>query len=156
MTQKDVIHSLNELLRISKDGEQGYRSAAENIRNSELDTVFSGYAKQRAAFARDLEEEIERLGGDAENSGTLGGAVHRGWMDLKAALSGGSAHAILAACESGDDSAEAAYAQFATTGISGKTRVLVERQWQQIKEAHTRVRRLKNEMADGAEFQNNE
>ena len=156
MNQEDIIDELNELLRISRDGEQGYRAAAEAVRNSELDSMFSEYAKQRAGFAQDLEAEIKRLGGDAKNSGTVAGTLHRGWMDLKVTLSGGSPNGILAACESGDDSAEAAYAQFASTDISGKTRALIERQWQQIKEAHTRVRRLKNEVADGAEFQNNE
>ncbi len=156
MPEENAVDLLNGLLRISRDGEEGFRAAAENVRNSELDTVFSGYAQQRAAFARELAAEIKRLGGEPDDSGTLGGAAHRGWMDVKSALSGGSAGAIIAACESGEDSAEAAYARAADTGISGKTRALVDSQWQKIKETHTRLRRLKAEIADGAEFQKNE
>ena len=150
------MRALNDLLEICRDGEEGYRTAAENIRNSELDTVFSAYAKQRATFAQELRDEIERLGGQAKKSGSVGGVLHRGWMDLKSALSGGSAGAMIAACESSEDSADGAYERLASTDISGETRALVERQWGQIKEAHTRIRRLKREIEDGADFQTNE
>jgi len=156
MADENVINLLNGLLRMARDAEEGFRTAAENVRNSELETVFSGYAQQRATFARALMAEIKRLGGEPEDAGTWGGAVHRGWIDLKAALSGGSAGAIIAACESGEESAEAGYARAADTEISGKTRALIEDQWQQVKEVHTRLRRLRAEIADGIEFQKNE
>ncbi len=156
MTREDEIDQLNELIQVSKDAEQGYRTAADNVKNSELETVFRGYAKQRAGFVQELEAEFKRLGGEASDSGTVSAALHRGWMDLKSALSGGDAGGMIAACESGEARAEATYARAASTDISGKGRSLVEKQWQQIKEAHTRMHRLKDEMEDGTRFQKNE
>lgn len=156
ITREDEIDVLNELIQVSKDAEQGYRTAAENVTNSELETVFRGYAKQRAGFVQELEAEFERLGGRDSDSGTLSGALHRGWMDLKSALSGGDPRGMVAACESGEERAEAAYARAATTGISGKGRSLLEKQWQQVKEAHKRMHRLKDEMEDGTRFPKNE
>ena len=39
---------------------------------------------------------------EPDNTGSIGGALHRGWIDLKSALGGGD-HAILAATETGED-----------------------------------------------------
>lgn len=40
--------------------------------------------------------------GEPDNTGSVGGALHRGWIDMKSALGGGD-HAILAATETGED-----------------------------------------------------
>ena len=131
-------------------------TAAEDVRNSQLQSVFSEYAKQRSSGARQLHAEVERLGGVATDSGTLTAAVHRGWMNLKAALSGGDGGAIVAACETGEDYALAAFERVVDAGITGDSRSIVEKQYEKIKEAHIRLMRLKQELADGAGFQQNE
>lgn len=156
MPHDDTIDQLNHLVAINKDAEAGFRTAAENIKNSELETVFTGYAKQHARFAADLQEEIKRLGGTFSDSGTLGGALHRGWIDLKSTLSGHSTAAILTSCETGEQSADAAYAQAADANPSGQTHTLIDKHWQQIKGFHTRLCRLIGETKDGIDFQQNE
>ena len=155
LSLEDTIHELNDLIQICKDGEQGYQTAADNVQNTELETMFRGYAKQRAGFARELQAEVERLGGKPAESGNVGAAIHRGWMNLKAGLSGGDPGAAIAACESGDDSALAAYDRVANTEMTGKSRALVEKQFQQVKETHTRLVRLKVEVEDGTRFPKN-
>jgi uncharacterized protein (TIGR02284 family) len=82
--------------------------------------------------------------------------VHRGWIDLKAALSGGDGGAIVAACETGEDHTLAAFERVVNVGITGESLTIVEKQYGKIKEAHTRLVRPKNEMSRGAEFQQNE
>lgn len=156
MTHDDTIAQLNQLIHLNKDGESGFHTAAENIKNSELETLFNGYAKQHAKFAAELQEEVERLGGDFTDSGTLGGALHRGWLDLKSALSGHSAAAILKSCETGEDSAVAAYSRAADAIPTGQTHTLVVKHWEQIKGFHTRLCRLIAETNDGIDFQKNE
>ncbi len=156
MTQDETIDQLNELIEVSKDGEEGFQTAAENIRNTELETMFRGYAKQRADFARELRTEVDRLGGSPRESGNLGAAVHRGWMNLRSALSGGEPGSLVAACESGEDSALAAYDRAARTNMTGRSRSLIEKQLQQVRETHTRLARLKSELADGTRFPKNE
>ena len=153
---EETIEHLNGLIEVCKDGERGYASAAEHVRNSELSSVFGEYAKQRARFARELQAEVERLGGDPADTGTLRAALHRGWIDIKSALSGGDAGAILAACETGEDFAQAAFERVVNTDVSGQTRSLAEKQWHQIVEAHKRILHLKDQSAGGAEFQKNE
>lgn len=152
MTTEDIIAELNGLIKTCKDAELGYRTASADVRNTELETVFTECSKQRGRFARSLQAEVERLGGHPEDSGSLGGTLLRGWMDLKSALSSGSGAAIVATCETGEQAGMAAFERVVNLNISGPTRVLVEKQCKAVKEAHARLLRLKSEQ----EFQRND
>ena len=156
MAHNDTIEQLNHLIHVNKDAEGGLRAAAERVKNSELETLFVGYAKQHARFEIELREEVKRLGGTFSESGTMGGALHRGWMNLKSTLSGDSAAAILRSCEGGEESAEIAYTDAADRNQTGQTHTLIEKQRQQIKGFRTRLARLVGETKDGFEFQKNE
>jgi uncharacterized protein (TIGR02284 family) len=148
MTTSDTIAHLNELIETCKDGELGYRTAAENVRNTQLETIFSDYSKQREEFARQLHAEIQRLGGGSTDSGTVGATIFRGWMDLKSALAGGGGPAMIASCETGEDSAAAAFERVVDMDISGPAKSLVEKQYAKIKEAHAHMVRLKEHKTD--------
>jgi len=157
MTKEDTIARLNELIQVCRDGEYGYRTAAEHVRNSQLRTIFEECAKQREGCARRLRAEVERLGGTPTDSGTLAGAMYRGWIDLKSTVSGGDAGAIVAACETGEESALAAFEGAADyTDVTGETRSLVEKQWHVIQEAQQRMLRLREEIAAGAQYPDTE
>lgn len=156
MTTEQTIAELNRLIETCKDGELGYRAAATDARNTELETIFAEYAQQRGRFARDLQHEVGRLGGNAEDAGSISGTLLRGWMGLKSALSSGSAAAIIASCETGEEAAVAAYQWVVSLDVSGQTRLLVEKQCGEIQEAHARLLRLKAEEAAGARFPRND
>jgi uncharacterized protein (TIGR02284 family) len=156
MTTADTIVELNGLIQTCKDGELGYRTAATDVQNTELETVFTQFAKQRGQFARKLQAEVERLGGNPEGSGSMSGTLLRGWMDVKSALSSGSGAAVIATCETGEEVAVAAFEWVVNLDISGQTRSLVERQSKTIKGAHARLLRLKAEESAGAKFQKND
>ncbi len=156
MAHDNTIDQLNHLIRINKDAEAGFQTAAENVKNSELETLFNGYAKQHSKFAGELQDEVRRLDGNASDAGTLGETLHQGWMDLKSALSGHSPAAILKSCAGGEESAEMAYTDAADAHAGGQTHTLIERHRQQITGFHTRLARLVGETKDGVEFQRNE
>jgi uncharacterized protein (TIGR02284 family) len=156
VTTEDTIAELNGLIETCKNGELGYAAAAADVRNTELESVFTEYSKQRGQFAKSLQAEVERLGGKPEQSGSVSGTVARGWMDLKSALSSGSAVAIIASCESAELAAMAAFDWVVNLDISGQTRVLVEKQCKAIKETHARLLRLKAEESEGTKFQKND
>src|ERR1022692_1401184 len=80
MTTQETIVELNGLIQTCKDGELGYTTAASDVGNTELETVFSEYAAERRQFARNLQSEVERLGGNPEGSGSTSGTLLRGWM----------------------------------------------------------------------------
>ncbi len=156
MQNSDIAKQLNHLVEINKDAEAGFVTAAENVKNSELESQFAGYAKQHAKFAEELQREVDRLGGNPPETGTMQGAIHRGWMDLKSALTGHSAAAMLSACENGEQSAEAAYADAEDLISTGQTYTLLQKQKQQIVAFRARLCRLVGETKNGVEFPKNE
>ena len=60
-------------------------------------------------------------------------------------LSGG---AILAACETGEDSAWTHYKHVIDSDISGASRSLVEKQWEKVKEAIAHLQHLQGELSE--------
>src|SRR5918911_5383484 len=105
----DVISTLNNLIETCKDGQNGFQTAADGVKNGELKTLFLTYAQQRAQFAGELQAEVRRLGGDPETTASTVGALHRGWINLKAAITGEDEGAIISECERGEDGAVRAY-----------------------------------------------
>ncbi len=142
---ESISEDLRELTSICQDGQLGYLTAAHQVENSQLKTIFSSYATQRSRFVRDLEDEVRRLGSTDTEAPSPLGSLHRGWMQLKGAISGGSGAAIVAACETGEDHAAAAYERVVDLELPGQTGTLVARQWEAIKEAHSHMLRLKHE-----------
>jgi uncharacterized protein (TIGR02284 family) len=141
----DVISTLNNLIETCKDGQDGFRNAAANVKDLELKRLFLEYSEERGRFATALQSEVGRLAGDPERSGSVAASLHRGWMNVKAALTGGDDAAILAAAESGEDSAKRNYEDaLRTASLPANVRAVVEHQFARVKEAHDRVRQLRD------------
>jgi uncharacterized protein (TIGR02284 family) len=110
-----------------------------------LKTLFSDYSQQRSRFATALQGEARSLGETKpETSSSATGALHRGWINLKSAITGGDEHAILAECERGEDSAVEEYKKALDDGLSPATQELVSRQFAEIKAAHDRIKGLRD------------
>ena len=146
----NVISTLNSLIETCKDGQEGYRQAAEGVKNSELKTLFHAYSTQRAQFAGELQNEVRRLGGDPEKSSSTAGALHRGWINIKSALTGEDEGAVISECGRGEDSAVRAYEDAMGAGLPNDVREIVTRQFAQVKEAHDRIRALERATGRGA------
>ncbi len=147
----NVISTLNNLIETCKDGQEGFQTAADGVKNSELKTLFHTYSQQRAQFAGELQSEVGRLGGDPEKTGSLAASLHRGWIDIKSAVTGEDEGAVIAECERGEDSAVKNYNDaLADQNLPGDIRSIVERQFAQVKEAHDRIRSLEKATGTGA------
>jgi uncharacterized protein (TIGR02284 family) len=70
--------------------------------------------------------------------------LHRGWIDLKSALTGGDEHAILAECERGEDSAVEQFQKAVEDDLPPALQEVVSRQYGEIKAAHDRIRDLRD------------
>ena len=140
---------LNELIETLKDGQEGYRAAAADVESSNLKSLFSEYSLQRSKFAGELQALAHSLGEEnPETSGSVAGAIHRGWIDLKAALSSKDEHAILAECERGEDSAVAAYKDaLEEKELPSNVIETLRAQAADVKAAHDRVRNLRDSLA---------
>ena len=139
--QNEVIDNLIETL---KDGQQGFKEAAESVKDPQLKSLFHDYAQQRARFLAELRSKAQNPDERQSHvSGSAAGALHRGWINLKSALSKGDDHAILAECERGEDSAVEEYQKVLDNGLSAPVREIVSRQYTEIKATHDRIRDLR-------------
>jgi uncharacterized protein (TIGR02284 family) len=139
---KAAMEALNGLIETCKDGEEGFRVAAASVKNSELKTLFGSYARQRAQFVAELQKAVRELGGDPEQSGSLGGTIHRGWINLRSAVTGKHDAAMIAECERGEDMAKRNYEDALKKHLPAGLQGLVQRQYSGVKESHDRVRAL--------------
>lgn len=149
-SDREVVSTLNSLIETCRDGEEGFRAAAEGVRSAELRERFQAYARQRAGFAGELQDEVRRLGGDPERTGSIVASLHRGWMGLRAALEGGDERAVLSECGRGEDVALASYRSALDTDMPANVRAIVERQFAEVKEAHHLIGSLEGGSGAGA------
>jgi len=134
--------TLNRLIRTCIDGQKGFQGASQNVTDLNLKRLFESYAQQRIEYAAELQQEFGQLGEEPTDTGHASAALHRGVMDVKAAISGGDEGTIISECESGEDLAVQAYESALRTTLPEDLRNLVERQFLGIKEARDQLRSL--------------
>ncbi len=150
MDKDDVISTMNNLVETCKDGQNGFRTAAEGVKNTELTALFNNYSQQRGQFAIELQNEVRKAGGDPEKTGSTAAALHRGWINIKSAVTGEDESAVISECERGEDSAIKSYKEALKQDLPSDLRAIVERQFSQVKEAHDRIRLLEKANAQAS------
>jgi uncharacterized protein (TIGR02284 family) len=142
MAQKTERSVLNHLIETCRDGERGFRYAANHLTASPVKALFTEIATQRERFAADLLPHAQRLGGESESDGTATGALHRGWMTLKDALAGHDDQAIIREAVRGEDAAVAAYKDALDGMLPPSARDVIERQYAEVRQARDRIHDL--------------
>lgn len=143
MDNDKVISKLNDLIEICKDGQEGFRQAAERVVNADLKTYFNEQSLIRARMMGDLQAEVVSLGGDPDKHGSIGGSLHRIWFSVKSAM-GVSDQSILNSVETGEDTAVKTYQDVLKELLPTDLMALVEKQYVSIKAAHDRIRMLRD------------
>jgi len=144
MNNDKVIGILNDLIETCRDGQAGFREAAEYAESPDLKTFFRQESLERAQFVGDLQQQVQALGGDPEKTGSTAGKVHRAWMTIKGTLTGKDDKSILNEVEKGEDSAVEAYQDALREGLPANLRMIVEKEYLQIKGVHDRVKQLRD------------
>lgn len=148
-TNPSIVSTLNGLIEACKDGQKGFRAAAENVRNQDFQLLFSDLSTQRQHFVRELKRLAVNFGGSAETHGSFSAALHRGWMNLKAVVSSGDDRALLAECERGEDAAVADYREaLKHDEFPPMVREVIQHQAMGVQAAHDRVHNLRDHIRD--------
>ncbi|MCU1443387.1 MAG: hypothetical protein JWQ59_1537 [Cryobacterium sp.] len=134
-----------ELVETLKDGEKGYASAAEKLRDSdraEWATTLQRLSEQRASFSREIVDLGHKYNDDVDKSGTVTAALHRGWMSLKDAVTGDDSRGVLAAAVTGEDHAISEFEAALEQDLSPGFREVVSRQHAAVVAAREEVKAL--------------
>jgi uncharacterized protein (TIGR02284 family) len=142
MDNSTAVSTINNLIQVCHDGENGFKLAADAAKTPHVKTLFERFSRQRAEMARELEEHVRRLGGSPSTGGSVAGAVHHGWMNIKSLVTGGDEAAIIAEAERGEDAAKNAFTKALKDPLPAGARELIEQQAAIINVAHDEVRAL--------------
>ncbi len=140
LDNEHVISILEKLVETNRDAQDGYRDAAEHVKDEEIREFFNEQSTARAQFAGELENEIIRLGKhDPDRGGSATAAIHRRWIDLKASVGGGD-HSILSSVESAEDNAKHEYEKAMRENIPADIVDILDRHYLNIVAAHDQVK----------------
>jgi uncharacterized protein (TIGR02284 family) len=134
---------LKHLYRIAEAGERGYALAAANVRNRGLKVLFKSRARQREGFKNELFAEMRKLGMSKPPSASLLAAIHRGRIDIFAAMTIGAENierVVVKEVHFGERIAARAYRQALEVDLPADLREVITRQAAEIKLATEEAR----------------
>jgi len=150
MPTQEVVQNLNNLIETAKDSAEGFKTAAENVKSPSTKQKFEDYSDQRQHFCKDLQERVKGLGGTPETTSSTLGAIHRGWVNLKSALTLGD-RAIVIEVIRGEEVAERNYAAVAQNpAFPSDLKGEVKDQHHKIQESLNYARDLDEKLKEGS------
>jgi uncharacterized protein (TIGR02284 family) len=140
----ETLDKLQDLLRVNIDSENGFRDAAEQVEDVALRRIFRQFADERQNNSAELKQFVEFNGENAAEDGTVMAALHRTWMDLKAAVSANDAKAVLTEAERGEDHIKQMYEDILSETAGSGVNDVLQQQYAKVKAAHDIVRDLRD------------
>jgi uncharacterized protein (TIGR02284 family) len=145
MDENNAISVVENLIETCKDGQKGYQDAAQHAKRPDLKGYFNEQSAERGRFAQELQIELSKLGKpDKKVSGSVGGAMHRAWLDTKVNLGGGD-KTILESIEAGEDTAKDTYNKALAGALPASLTEIVRRQAASVQQAHDKAKMLRDE-----------
>ena len=141
---EEIVDTLNDLLESCRDGEYGFRECAEHARSEDIKVLLHRHSGECRAAGLELQTLIRQLGGKPDDGGSVAGALHRGWVSVRATLSAYSDQAMLNECERGEDAAVARYRKALKQNLPSSIRAVVERQARGAQRNHDQVKALRD------------
>jgi len=148
MDSQRVVKALGYLYRIVEAGERGFAVAAKNVSNRALKILFRSFAGQRAKFKDEIIAEIQRLGGHARLGSSFLGMIHRGRIDIFAALTIGAENVekvVLKEIMIGEKVAIRTYEKTLKMDLPIETREIVARQFEEVRKVVEQVRLMRGQ-----------
>lgn len=149
MNYRYTIVTLSELLTVTREGEHGFVTCAQNARADALKKLFVTRARRHSVAAAELRELIAQLGGDPSIRGKILSTSRRGWMNLHAALTRNNDDALVDECEHGEDHALEVYRNALDDHLPEFVRQVVLRQFEGLMSDHDQIRVLRADTPQG-------
>ncbi len=140
---KSIIVMIDNLMTKSRDANEGYLKASENVEDPAIQKALSQYASNRAGFVEALKFEIDQLGGYYEDRTSTTSSLHRFWIDLKGTLTGNDKDAILKECLRGENASLKDYDEaLLNKELPTSTQVIIEDHHRKIAKTIKELERL--------------
>lgn len=146
-SQEHAVDVLNGLIKTTLDSVGGYREAAENADHSQYKAMFEDRAARREQLARELQQQVRALGGDAKTEQGIVGKMHNEFVGLKNAITGGDDKSVIDEVERGEDHIRDKFRDaLDDEDLPENVRTVVARAYQSVKADHDEVSRIKHSL----------
>lgn len=147
LSNTELGEGLALLAQIMRDGAEGYRTAGADTKDPDLRRQFEEIAQRRLGEADELDQVARRFGGEGSKPGQgAAGALHRMFMDLRAAISRDDRRAMLEEVVRGENFAEAAFDRALRMTMQEDVRGVVQRMHDSVRETRNRFREMKSRL----------
>jgi uncharacterized protein (TIGR02284 family) len=144
-THSEVVTIVNEVIETLNERESGYRIASENIKNAELQGVFSDFMNQSNRFISELMSYSDYQSPKEIGKGPLG-TIYQGWMNFKEKITGGSVKSVLGDCLGGEEAAIKAYqTALKDEDLPSDLKNVLEGQYGEITAAKEKIKMLREQ-----------
>lgn len=143
-----AVKVLNSLIETTLDSANGYKEAAENVTNPEYRSLFTERSQARLDLSRRLQQEVRSFGGDPEDDGSVLGAMHNKFVDVKNALMGGADDkAVINEVERGEDVIKAKYEMaLKDDALPAEARAVIMEACESVRRDHDKMSALKHSL----------
>lgn len=142
--KKETVDKLRSLVQINLDSASGFREAADAIDDGPLAQDFRVWAADRTRQADELAEFVTLNDAEPPQDKSWTASLHQVWLDLRAAMSGGEAYAVLAEAERGEDAIKVKYEEVLKDTAGSAVNDVLQSQYLAVKGVHDRVRDLRD------------
>jgi len=146
LTQEQTADQLEKLIGTLRDGEKGYAESAEKVENAQLQSLFTEFAQQRSQLAAELEPYASQYGAHPREGGSVGAALHRGWISLRDAITARDDKAVIAEVERGEKVATDNYEDVLGEDLPADLKGVIQAQYSRVKAAQERITALKGSL----------
>lgn len=145
-TNNEDIAVLNRLIGVTIDSVDGYTEAAKDVTNPELKSIFQRRARERLAAYKSLQSQVQALGGQPQDEGTLLASIHRVFVNLRSTVQSGDL-AVIDEVERGEDVINGAYRDAINeAGLSSTSLAVIQNAYESVRSGHDEMSRLKHSL----------
>jgi uncharacterized protein (TIGR02284 family) len=141
MNRKSIAEILNDLLQILKQGQEGFRMAAEAAKDPEFKALFLQCAAKRAEMAREL---LRHMRPEWWEKKVAAKGAYQNGFNLNTALTSGDDFTILAECERGENRAIAMFKKALEQDLPSDLCRRIKSYSLRILETHEKIKELRD------------
>ncbi|MDF2868325.1 MAG: aldehyde dehydrogenase [Gammaproteobacteria bacterium] len=132
MSKKNIESSVNDVIENLYDSCNGYKECADKIEEPYMQQLFQRLANQRERMIQELKSRAELAGVKPVESGTIAGAAHRTFIDVKSLVTGGDPEAIIKEVKRGEHHTIEQYKEALDEDIPADLKALLSQQMRTI------------------------
>lgn len=140
---EETLERVQRLIQANLDSYEGYKDAAEDVKNTRLRQLFNELSMTRSRQAASLQTYVTWNDEEPKDEGTVRGDIHRAWMNIRAAINSGDEEVVLIEASRGESHIKELYEE-TLKGIPGNALSdVLHAQYKTVKDDHARIEALK-------------